>query len=216
MKGELRAFSELGSSHQDGSFYFFSADRHFIIETIRADQYLFFKALLRDYHEYVKQNPRSLLPRILSFNKICIEYPQPHAQPGTNRIHFLVRSNILKSRPDFKQLATLPAALESGSPNPYSSFRSEKVVISRQEKDHLMEILKEDCSFLEKHKLTGYYLTVGSKAIEANDKLEDSAQSVDWAGIKRENNTAQGLTIPSISGNRLFVVGMAEILKRDE
>lgn len=219
MKGELRAFSELGSSSRDGSFYFFSADTNFIIETILDEEYVFLKTLLRDYHEYMKKNPRSLLPRILSFNKIYIENPQLKAEHGSNRIPFLVKSNILKSNPDFKELATIPASADASIPSQtFASFTSssEKIVISKADKDNLMEILTEDCAFLERKKLTGYYLSVAWKPKDPNDKLEESNQSVDWAGIKREINTVQGLIIPSADGLKLLVVGMDAILTPDE
>lgn len=87
--------SELGSPGKSGSFFYFSADYRFIIKTISHTEHVFFRRILRDYYEYVKMNPNTLLARFYGLHRVKL----PHGR----KIPFVVMGNIFPPNRDIHE-----------------------------------------------------------------------------------------------------------------
>ncbi|KAI5479210.1 1-phosphatidylinositol-4-phosphate 5-kinase [Pseudohyphozyma bogoriensis] len=87
--------SELGSPGKSGSFFYFSRDYRFIIKTIRHSEHKFLRSILKEYHEYIKENPHTLLSRFYGLHRVKL--------PRGRKIHFVIMNNLLPPHRDIHE-----------------------------------------------------------------------------------------------------------------
>jgi len=69
MLGKITSLHEQCSTGKSGSFFYYTACGSFLIKTIHHKEFKFFKTILKDYYEYLKQHPYTLLMRIFGLHK---------------------------------------------------------------------------------------------------------------------------------------------------
>jgi hypothetical protein len=85
------AISNVGNAHfslvggGSGSFIFFSDDRRFLVKQIQATEFNTLITLLPSYHNYIKDNPETMLQHI---------YQISSCQMYRNRLYFMVVGNV--------------------------------------------------------------------------------------------------------------------------
>jgi 1-phosphatidylinositol-4-phosphate 5-kinase len=87
--------SELGSPGKSGSFFYFSRDYRFIIKTIRHSEHKFLRKILKEYHEYIKKNPHTLLSRFYGLHRVKL--------PRGRKIHFVIMNNLFPPHRDIHE-----------------------------------------------------------------------------------------------------------------
>lgn len=93
--------SELGSPGKSGSFFYFSRDYRFIIKTIRHSEHKFLRSILKEYHEYIKKNPHTLLSRFYGLHRVKL--------PRGKKIHFVIMNNLFPPHRDIHETYDLKA-----------------------------------------------------------------------------------------------------------
>jgi hypothetical protein len=78
--------SELFSPGKSRSFFYYSRDFRFIIKTVHPVEHRFMRKILPEYHDYVKNNPNTLLTRIYGLHRVKLPYHK--------KIHFVVMANL--------------------------------------------------------------------------------------------------------------------------
>lgn len=84
--------SELNTPGKSGSFFYFSQDFKFIIKTIHHSEHKFFLKFLPHYYEHIKNNPNTLISRILGLHRVKL--------PFNEKIHFIVMGNVFPPNKD--------------------------------------------------------------------------------------------------------------------
>ena len=82
-------FEELCSTGSSGSLLYYTRDGEFIVKTISKKEYKFLKTMISEYFFYLKNNPLSLLPKLLGSYIL----KRKIKKTATN-IYFIVMSNV--------------------------------------------------------------------------------------------------------------------------
>jgi hypothetical protein len=90
VNGNQKAIEDAGESQgKSGSFFFFSHDSRFIIKTMTPQELDTFKAMFKDYFDYLMYaNPKSMLARIYGIFTVHLEDIVP--------IHLILMKNTLQ------------------------------------------------------------------------------------------------------------------------
>ncbi|CEP02393.1 hypothetical protein PBRA_008977 [Plasmodiophora brassicae] len=108
------AFHDFVSNSQSGAFFFFTTDGKYIIKTMTHNESLWFRDFLPDYFQHLRDNPRSLLVRVVGLYRLKFN-------GGRHNLHFYVMQNVfdkdasipIHARYDLKG-STLGRAAKSG------------------------------------------------------------------------------------------------------
>ena len=88
-ENNLESIKGAGESQgKSGSFFFFSQDKKFIIKTMNDGELSTFKHMFKDYTQYIKANPQSLLARIYGIFTVYLEDIVP--------VHLIMMANTIQ------------------------------------------------------------------------------------------------------------------------
>lgn len=62
--------TSLTSQGKSGSFFYYTADGKYMLKTIKYREYKFLRSILKDYYEYLKQNPKTLITKFYGLHKL--------------------------------------------------------------------------------------------------------------------------------------------------
>lgn len=159
--------SELGSPGKSGSFFYFSRDYRFIIKTIRHSEHKFLLSILKDYYQYVRDNPHTLLSRFYGLHRVKL--------PRGKKIHFVIMNNLFPPHKDVHETYDLKGSTvgrlypeEKAAINPRAVLKDlnwidrRKILELGPEKRALLtEQLRRDAEFLKRIDVMDYSLLVG-------------------------------------------------------
>lgn len=168
--------SELGSPGKSGSFFYFSQDYRFIIKTIHRAEHDFLLKILLDYSEHVKNNPHTLLSRILGLHRV--------KEPGKEKIHFVVMGNVFPSSKDMHEVFDLKGSLQGRSiteqeelENPYAVMKDlnwlkkeKKIQLGPEKAEIFCTQADRDVKFLSDHYIMDYSLLIGIHDLARGNK----------------------------------------------
>ena len=163
--GMLEKFTE-GKS---GSFFYFTRDYRYIIKTITHSEEVFLKKFLFSYYEHMKANPSSIIVHFYGLHKVRLA-------PGQKYISVIVMNNIFHNeeglsvheRYDLKGSRVGRSVLkgkESKDKKKLGTLKdldlNKPVVIGPNNKEQLMDQLRQDLEFLREHNIMDYSLLLG-------------------------------------------------------
>ena len=180
-------FEELCSTGSSGSLLYYTRDGEFIVKTISKKEYKFLKKILGRYFFFLKENPISLLPKILG----CYVLRRKYKKKVTN-IYFIVMTNVFSTdhhidlRFDLKG-STIGRKVLTGTIADSKIFSkgdmalkdldfnklNEKVCISSK-RDIILEQLKKDIEFLYSINSNDYSLLLGIHCIKDLERFNIS------------------------------------------
>lgn len=70
MLGEVSTMTSLTSQGKSGSFFYYTADGKYMLKTIRYKEYKFLREILKDYYNYIRSNPETLITRFYGLHKL--------------------------------------------------------------------------------------------------------------------------------------------------
>ncbi|OLY80842.1 Phosphatidylinositol 4-phosphate 5-kinase its3 [Smittium mucronatum] len=176
--------SEVGSSGKSGSFFYYSQDLRFIIKTVSKTEHKFMRVILKDYYEYFKNNPNTLLSRIYGLHRIKM----PHGK----KLHFIVMNNLfppaklIHSQFDLKGSFLGRRTLKHDPKNPTSEQSSvclkdldwidlgKKLQIGPDCRRIFAEQLAKDVALLMRLKIMDYSLLVGVHDLDMGNSYNDT------------------------------------------
>jgi len=169
---EKVALTELGSPGKSGSFFYYSRDYRFIIKTIHYSEYRHLRRILKQYHDYVTENPGTLLCQFYGLHRLKM-----HTRHGLVQLHFVVMNNIfpptsqIHERFDLKgstcgRYTDITRATEEQKTSlclkDLNFLKSNtKIHLGPRMKAAVLEQLKKDVQFLEATNTMDYSLLLG-------------------------------------------------------
>lgn len=178
--------SELGSPGKSGSFFYFSRDYRFIIKTIRHSEHKFLRSILKEYHEYVKGNPHTLLSRFYGLHRVKL--------PRGKKIHFVIMNNLFPPHRDIHEKYDLKGSSvgriypeEKAKNNPEAILkdlnwiqRGRELALGPEKKALFEAQLKRDTELLQRLGIMDYSLLTGIHNVHRGnvDNLRDGMLTV--------------------------------------
>lgn len=92
----FQTLTELFSTGKSGSFFYYTCDGHFMLKTIRKDEFQLMKRMLRDYYEHIAiKNPDTLISKIYGLHKMIIHKKNKVVQ---SKIYFCIMNNVFNTQ----------------------------------------------------------------------------------------------------------------------
>ena len=202
MLGNLNSMSQLASEGKSGSLFYLTHDNKFFVKTIDKDEHRSAFAFLKQYYEYLKRNPNTLLCKVTSLYKI-----ETFMQGKFRTLYVCVMKNIFSdiSPDNIYDLkgSTVGRTSRKGDTQKGSVAKDLDWIndgrclkIDRGLQSYLSQILESDSSFLSKLGVMDYSLLVGIHDIKGDlDNpevyLETMTRDIERNGIYRN-----GVKIP--------------------
>ncbi|VEU23400.1 DEKNAAC104619 [Brettanomyces naardenensis] len=169
---EKVALTELGSPGKSGSFFYYSGDYRFIIKTIHHSEHRHLRKILKQYHDYVEQNPGTLLCQFYGLHRLKM-----HTSKGLLKLHILVMNNIFPPTREINERFDLKGStsgrytdIQKAEKQVRTSLclkdlnflkSNEKIHLSPQRRKAVLEQLRKDVDFLERTNIMDYSLLLG-------------------------------------------------------
>lgn len=67
IQGKVTTLSELISSGKSGCFFYYTADGKYTLKTIHKKEFTFFLKILKNYCEFLKENPQTFLSKFINY-----------------------------------------------------------------------------------------------------------------------------------------------------
>lgn len=83
-----RDYHDFVTNSKSGGFFFFTHDKQYMIKSHAKAESKFFRSILPRYHQYLVDNPSSLLSRIVGLHRV--------RNPDFGTVHFIVMRNIFR------------------------------------------------------------------------------------------------------------------------
>lgn len=212
MKGELSSLMALTSSGKSGSFFYYSVDAKYVLKTIRRDEFKSFKTMLKNYHNHIKKNKNSLIPKFFGLHKI--QYTTKKAIRGKinqKKVYFIIMNNIFNSQLEIHKRYDLKGSthkryITSSDPSlarkDLDFLRLEKFIeLDINDVKELKEIIKNDCEFFDKNKIIDYSLLIGYHMKDNHHDIEILDEVKDKGHIYLSHDE-----------NVIFFIGIIDIL----
>lgn len=192
--------SELGSPGKSGSFFYYSRDYRFIIKTIHHSEHRKLRASLKEYHNYVKKNPGTLISQFYGLHRLKIK-----VNGVPRKIHFLVMNNLFPTKTIDRQY-DLKGSTDGRytRKNPTGSEPPTKTVVYKDlnwledgyglklkspDKVKLVNQLRSDVKILQKLKIMDYSMLIGVHHIIPGEVDEESGGGVKfYQCLKSDDN----------------------------
>eukprot|EP00756_Hemistasia_phaeocysticola_P055036 Hpha_TRINITY_DN30954_c0_g1::TRINITY_DN30954_c0_g1_i1::g.112237::m.112237/K00889/PIP5K; 1-phosphatidylinositol-4-phosphate 5-kinase len=190
-EGMIEKFSDGGRS---GSFFYFTADREYIVKTVTREERRVLLGMLDDYLTHLVQNPDSLIVRFYGLHGLRM-------YRGARQFDFVVMENILLTRRRIDRVYDIKGSWvdrgggvmpsdqldvpSSPTQRVFAYFTQheqdkhgksgkvlkdldlkEKIVLGPETRGQVLEQVRRDCEFFAKHGIMDYSLLVGCHRAE--------------------------------------------------
>ena len=167
----------VGSSGKSGSSFYYSNDRKFIIKTIHCSEHKHLRRILKDYYNYVKENPNTLLCQFYGLHRLKMA-----TRTGTVKVHVLVMNNLLPPMVNTADCYDLKGStygrktsekkrLKGSCLKDLNFIESKAAIYLADEKKKQMEKqLKRDVELLKSLNIMDYSLLLGLKFLNRADE----------------------------------------------
>jgi 1-phosphatidylinositol-4-phosphate 5-kinase len=163
-----RSLKELCSSGKSGSFFYYSYDSKFVLKTISAKEFEFFKSIIQDYYYHILDNKDTMLQRFFGLHTLFF---------NNIKMHFVIMNNVFNTGVQvhykydlkgstFQRLSRRGDTYEGydwGIPLKDLDYieRNEKVLLLDSDKERILSQLINDSNFLSQHNINDYSLLIG-------------------------------------------------------
>jgi 1-phosphatidylinositol-4-phosphate 5-kinase len=86
--------TSLTSQGKSGSFFYYTADGKYMLKTIRYKEYKFLRTILKDYYNYINENPETLITRFYGLHKLLEKNDKGEI---IGRIYFVIMANVFNT-----------------------------------------------------------------------------------------------------------------------
>ena len=193
-RGNFMGFTEFASTGKSGSFFYYSYDSKFVLKTISEDEFKFLNRILPNYYEHLKKHNDTLLPRFYGCHRIIFN---SSGIGQSKEFKFVIMNNVfcdgqrIQRRYDLKGSIVGRQVLKNPDDLMYFNTKYSDPTIARKEldlknegnlfnleidqKEKLMERIKNDCEFFEQNNINDYSLLIGVHKHELRESSETIA-----------------------------------------
>ena len=178
--GILEKFTE-GKS---GSFFYFTQDHRYIIKTVSAGEEKFLRNFVRQYYQYMKDNPESLIVRFYGLYQVQLAWEQKYISVVVmENIFYSIEQLKIHEKFDLKGSTAGRRVLKGGKTSTSSVTLKDldlqqKIYIGAENKALFMEQLKKDVRFLANNHIMDYSLLLG---------IHDHTKQYNYRGLTTGN-----------------------------
>jgi len=220
LMGNLASLSEIMSEGKSGSFFYFSDDMRFMVKTISHEEFVFFRKILRGYHQHVISNPCTLLSRLLGLYKIKITKPS-----SVQRISFIVMNNLFYTNRTINRRYDLKGSL-IGRVSTEQEREDATIALKDQDLDIIGDRIsldpethafvgaeiKKDVAFLAEHDIMDYSMLVGISEL-GPEEMEEPIEEKQGHPLERHLGGVRGLDAATGQpGKYIYYIGIIDIL----
>uniref|UniRef100_A0AAY4D9Q0 Phosphatidylinositol 5-phosphate 4-kinase type-2 gamma n=1 Tax=Denticeps clupeoides TaxID=299321 RepID=A0AAY4D9Q0_9TELE len=169
-----------GELHREG-LLLTSYDRTLVVKQISSEDVADMHNILSEYHQHiVKCHGSTLLPQFLGMYRVTVENEDTYLIVMRNmfshrlvvhRKYDLKGSLVSREASDKEKVKELPTYKDVDFRN-----NMQKVYVSEEDKERIMEKLRRDVEFLERLKIMDYSLLLGIHDVSRAEKYEDEAE----------------------------------------
>ena len=204
--------SLLGSTGKSGSFFFYSQDNKYLIKAIPQREYKSFKRILENYYFHLKAHKNSLITRIYGLHKIHF---YKHSK-FKKTLYICVMENILANFDKNTVLYDLKGSTykrsieeeeKSSAPFKDNDFlkNNDKIVINKNKKMEILDIIKFDVDFLKKNGLIDYSLLIAIPK-KYNPSMQSNLSNISKIFDPDERNDKEYTRILDDCGYRIGII----------
>jgi 1-phosphatidylinositol-4-phosphate 5-kinase len=92
--GRINSLESQMSAGKSGSLFYYTADGAFMLKTISHDEFVHFKAIMKDYYYHVLAFPHTMIARFFGLHKIRFS---KGAGLSKERIYFVTMANVFNT-----------------------------------------------------------------------------------------------------------------------
>lgn len=194
----------VGSSGKSGSSFYYSNDRKFIIKTIHRSEHKHLRRILKDYYNYVKQNPNTLLCQFYGLHRLKMA-----TRTGTVKVHVLVMNNLLPPLVNTSDCYDLKGSTYGRKTSEKKKLQGSclkdlnfienktEIYLSNEKKMQIEFQLKRDVDLLKSLNIMDYSLLLGLKFLNRVDENLLDENSKRFSQITHQN-------VPGAHKNSIF------------
>lgn len=193
-----RSLKELVSYGKSGSFFYFSYDSKYLIKTISKNEFEFFKIFIKNYYNYMLENPETLIQRYYGLHSLyykdkCIYFVVMNNFFNTNiKIDYkydLKGSSYNRISRDEKDVEYKNYDFSIPLKDNDLRDREEKFILNKQDYNFLISQIIKDIDFLSINNINDYSLLIGVHNIdyEVKDKNMFKSQLIDESKSNLDN-----------------------------
>eukprot|EP01114_Cavostelium_apophysatum_P015284 TRINITY_DN4131_c0_g1_i1.p1 TRINITY_DN4131_c0_g1~~TRINITY_DN4131_c0_g1_i1.p1 ORF type:complete len:673 (-),score=169.38 TRINITY_DN4131_c0_g1_i1:16-2034(-) len=202
---ESNSLYELKSPGKSDSFFYFSLDFRYLLKTVNDEEAEFFRNFLRNYYQFMANNPNTLLCKFYGLYSI---QPSSHSK----EMHFVVMENAFP--PEYTMFERYD--LKGSTVGRYATTeekRSDKAILKDLDirrsiavGDHtkklILEQLEKDTKLLSDNNVMDYSFLFGvARPLESDPKLEMKDKSFSSGGL------------PSKDGEEIYFFSVIDIFQ---
>lgn len=158
------------SSGKSGSFFYYSYDNRYVLKTISAAEFEFFKSILEDYYLYMRFNSNTLIQRFFGLHTMVF---------NDIKMHFVIMNNVFNTNIKINYKYDLKGSSYSRlsrelNDTEYKRYdfnipmkdldfeeRKENFHLEHEQVDIILDQIKCDSEFLASKNINDYSLLIG-------------------------------------------------------
>ena len=158
------------SAGKSGSFFYYSYDNKFVLKTIPAHEFEFFKSIIESYYFHIKEFEHTLVQRFFGLHTMIF---------NDIKMHFVIMNNVFNTNIKINYKYDLKGSSysrmsRSNDDTNYEKFdfnipmkdndfvdRKEGFCLSEEEADSLIDQIRQDTEFLAMNNINDYSLLIG-------------------------------------------------------
>jgi len=218
LTGDVSTLAELCSPGKSGSFLYFTYDGNFIMKTISRAEYRTMLSTLRDYHDYLVDNPDSLITRYFGLHKIVMTSRNLERKT----YYFVMMKNIFRTQKPLRYKFDLKGStykreypLRDPSKDVSSHILKDlnwvslglKLDLEEGDKWKLIDTIRKDSQFLNRINIIDYSLLIG--VIEYRPSEDDAANS-SFTSSLHQPAEYQATTVHSRDRKTTYLMGIID------
>eukprot|EP01033_Poteriospumella_lacustris_P015765 gene15764-11286_t len=159
-------YVEFISNSKSGQFFFYSHDGKYMLKTQTKEENKFLLSILPQYYEYLRENPNSLLVRILGMHRINMYHLR-------RKVHFVIMASVFDTPAKIHTIYDLKGSLTGREATPEERenggvlkdmdlLKDKRKFHFGRKKAEFVAQLRKDAEFLAKLNIMDYSLLVGT------------------------------------------------------
>jgi hypothetical protein len=196
-------YIEFISNSKSGQFFFYSHDGRYMLKTQTKEENKFLLRILPQYFEYLRQNPHSLLVRILGMHRITMYHIR-------RKVHFVIMASVFDTPAQIHTIYDLKGSLQgreaTAKERETGGVLKDNDLLNDKRKLHLgnkkaafINQLRKDSEFLASLNIMDYSLLLGihDRSKRVIEPVERDSEDRFSASLNNADGLSSGVPTPT-------------------